>query len=141
VRAGALAARARHLAPPPAELLAAVPADRRAALVGDALAGRVAVGDVARVLAGLPAPWGAPLARAALAWLRERAADPNAHPEAALPAFGLAAPPALADEAAAGWPPDLPPHRARAVEQMAATLAFRRALDAAFPPDTPPAAP
>jgi hypothetical protein len=147
LRAGAVSDRHRRLAPPRAELLALLPPDRRERLAADVLAGRVALDGVEGLLRDLPAPWSPALARAALAWLRRRGARTDAQPTGALPtgalptgalpAFALAAPPALADEVAAGWDPDLPPYVARAVERAAATLAFRRALDGAFPPAPP----
>ena len=51
-----------------------------------------------------------------------------------MPALALRVPPALADEAARGWPTDdaLAPTWARAVERFLALLTFRRELTEAF---------
>jgi hypothetical protein len=94
------------------------------------------------LLPGAVHAWSERFARGAFAWFRRRAAGAAGRAEARLaddwrvvellPPLAMRLPPALAAEAADGWPAELPPPWARAVERFLALLTFRRTLDAAF---------
>jgi hypothetical protein len=143
LRANVLVDRHARLAPPRATLLGVLPPARREARLGDAFAGRLVV-DPEELLPGATHAWSERFAREALAWFRRRAAGTAGRADARaaddwralelLPALAFRLPPALAEEAAEGWPPELPPAWARAVERLVSLLTFRRALGAAFTP-------
>lgn len=141
LRANVLVDRHARLAPPRAALLGVLPPTRREALLVDALAGRVGVSPV-ELLPGATHAWSEALARHALAWFRKRAAGATGLAAMwatdslvadALPALATRMPPALVDEASAGWPAEPAPPWPRAIERFLSVLAVRRALHAAFP--------
>ena len=134
------------ICPAPEELAEVLPPDRRELAVAHAMRrhhgrdGSDALAVVPRLLAGCRHEWSAGFTRDVLAYARPLVVESTSATawglRSELPQYALRMPPALADEAAAGWPApdsgDKGVHWTRPVERMIALLQFRREMAKAF---------